>query len=285
MIAETVQLFVAPRAGWFAHRRIAALHRAFEQAGATVLVSESVHDKLQVDPRATHVCAVGGDGTVRHVIDAVHRSGRNLSISVYPAGTVNLLARECGYTRSPQTFVRRALNAQDRAQHHTALVGGTPLVTCASVGPDSFAVEGLSSALKARIGGAAYLFAFGKLLIPWPRAKMTLSWGQNRMDCEAVYIAKGRFFAGPWTFAPEARALDPLLHVVSIQRASRLHFVQFAWKMLWGLPVETIKGVHCFTCTELTIGGEASLPLQADGDIVTRLPAFISVRRQATEFA
>ncbi len=285
MTGPVVQLFVNPRPGWFARRRVTALRQAFERAGATVVVTESRSDRLEIDAQSTHVCAVGGDGTLRHVIDALHRSGRSPLVSAYPIGTVNLLARECRYPRSPRSFVDRVLGAGPHAQHHTALVDGLPLVTCASVGPDSFVVESLSSALKNRIGRAAYVLAFCKLLIRWPRARMTLSWGHDRMDCEAVYIAKGRFFAGPWTFAPRARAVDPLLHVVSIERASRYQFVRFSWRMLRKQPVDTMDGVRCFTCTELKIDGEATIPLQADGDIVTHLPASVSVRLQSTEFA
>jgi diacylglycerol kinase (ATP) len=285
MRAPVVQLFVNARRGWLARRRIAGLHGAFERAGATVLVDGSLSDRLEIDPQSTHICAVGGDGTLRHVIDAVHRSGRPLTVSVYPAGTVNLLARECGYPRSPRTFVRRVLDVGARAQHYTALVGSTPLITCASVGPDSFAVEAVSTALKNRIGRAAYIVAFCKLLIRWPRPTMTLSSGQKRIECEAVYVAKGHFFAGPWTVAPEAYVTDPLLHVVAIERASRRHFVRFAWEVLRGRPVAALDGVHSFRCTELTIDGKAEVPLQGDGDIVTRLPAMISMRPGSTEFA
>jgi diacylglycerol kinase (ATP) len=285
MTAQVVQLFVNSRRGWLARRRIAALRSAFEDAGATVLIDGSLSDRLEIDPRSTDVCAVGGDGTVRHVIDAVHRSGRPLTVSVYPAGTVNLLSRECGYPRAPRAFVRRVLDAGARTQNYTGLIGGTPLITCASVGPDSFAVETVSTSLKSMIGRAAYMVAFCKLLIRWPRPKMTLSSGQKRLECEAVYVAKGHFFAGPWTVAPEAHVTDPLLHVVAIERASRRRFVRFAWQLLRGRPVAALDGVHSFRCTELTIDGKADVPLQGDGDIVTHLPASISMRPAPTEFA
>ena len=285
MTAPVVQLFVHPRAGRRARRRIAGLRSAFEQEGATVIVTASIRDRLEIDARSTHICAVGGDGTLRHVVDALYRSTRSVPISVYPAGTVNLLARECGYPRAPRAFVRRVLDGGARSQHHMALVGRTPLLTCASVGPDSFVVEAVSPALKNRLGRAAYVVAFCKLLIRWRRVPMIVSCGEDHIECEAVYIAKGRFFAGRWAFAPHARTTDPLLHVVVLKRAARRHFLRFAWALWRGCPVERLDGVRCFSCARLTISGDKSAPLQADGDVVACLPASVSLAPDTLEFS
>lgn len=284
-----IQLFVNPRAGWHARRRIAALRAALEQAGATLLVSESTARRLEIDPRADHACAVGGDGTLRHVVEAVHRAARPVSVSAYPGGTVNLLARECGYPRSPHAFARRLLGGAAAAgaarSHHTALIGDTPLLTCASVGPDSLVVARLSPAWKERIGRAAYLLAFLSVWRDWPRAKILLLYDGGQTMCEAVYVAKGRFFAGPWSFAPAARLDDPQLRVIALADASRMRFLHFAWTLLRRGPVDALPGVVSFSCTELTLRSETAPPMQADGDIVTRLPATIRLRRETTAFA
>jgi diacylglycerol kinase family enzyme len=123
------------------------------------------------------------------------------------------------------------------------------------------------------------------LLIHWPRARMTVWCDGRQSECEAVYVAKGRHFAGPWSFAPSASALDPMLHVVTLQRASRFRFARFALQLLLGRPVEGLDGVHCFRCTELAISGETNAPVQADGDVVTHLPARIAISRTRLEFA
>jgi diacylglycerol kinase family enzyme len=280
-----IQLFVNPRSGRRAQRRVAALRAALETGGATLLVSESTAGRLEIDPAADHVCAVGGDGTLRHVVEAVHRAGRPISVSTYPGGTVNLLARECGYPRSPDAFAQRLRDPGAGRGHHTALIGITPLLACASVGPDSIAVERLSATWKRRIGRSAYLLAFCAGLLAWKRTRIILLHDGRETVCEAVYIAKGRYFAGPWSFAPAARVDDPRLHVVALRRASRLTFLRFAWTLLRRRPVEVLAGVDMFACTELIIRSEAPLPLQADGDIVAHLPATIRMRPGTTMFA
>lgn len=285
MSQPTVQLFVNPRAGFRPRSRIRGLCSALEALGAQIVLTESLSDPLVVDGRADHLCAVGGDGTLRHVVDAVRKTERPIPISVYPAGTINLLAMECAYPRDPHAFARRLLNNGEPRRHYVALIGQTPLLTCASVGPDSDAVENLSPRVKRLIGRAAYLVAFCKVLMRWRRRKITLLHEGRRTECEAVYIAKGRFFAGRWSFAPDASVADPLLHVVALRKASRMNFLRFAWTLLRRRPVEQLAGVERFTCTELTIDSGDARPVQADGDIVAHLPVSIAIEAEALPFA
>ena len=285
MTTPIIQLFVNPPRGLFARRRVAALRRAFDAAGATVLISESASGQLAVDPRADQVCAVGGDGTLRHVVAALHRSGRDIPVGVYPTGTVNLLAREHGYPCAATAFVRRVLGPHPRSMHHTGLVAGLPILTCASVGPDSYIVDRLSLRLKSRIGRLAYLAAFCRLIFHWRQPSLTLKWDGGTFKCQAAYIAKGRYFAGPWTFAPQARSIDAIFHVVALQRASRWDFVRFAWALLCHNPLASLRGVHSFSCSAVRIDGDPDIPMQADGDTVAHLPAILSLRSNPTIFA
>jgi diacylglycerol kinase family enzyme len=237
-----------------------------------------------VDERADQVCAVGGDGTLRHVVNAVRETGRQIPISAYPAGTINLLAKECGYPRDPHAFARRLLETAEPHQHYVARVGETPLLICATVGPDSYAVASLSPRIKRLIGRAAYVVAFCKVFLRWHRPKIILLHDGRRTECEAVYIAKGRFYAGRWSFAPDASLSLPLLHVVALRHASRIRFALFAWALLWRRPVEDLAGVETFTCTDLTMISDEVPPLQADGDIVAHLPCSIAIEPDAVPF-
>lgn len=279
----TVQLFVNPRAGSHA-RSVTDLCSALEALGAKTLLTESIAGQLVVDDRADQVCVVGGDGTLRHVVDAVRATGRQIPISAFPAGTINLLAMECAYPRDPRAFARRLLETARPQQHYIARVEGTPLLICASVGPDSYAVAGHSPRIKRLIGRAAYLLAFCKVLLRWRRPKITLLHAGNRTECEAVYIAKGRFFAGRWSFASDASLLIPLLHVVALQRASRFRYALFMLALMRRRPLEQLDGVKTFTCTHLTLSSDDAPPLQADGDIVAHLPVSIEIEPEAVPF-
>ena len=237
---------------------------------------------LAIADDADHVCVVGGDGTVRYAVAAVRRARRRPSISIYPLGTVNLLARERGYPREPDAFVRRAMARSAPYRQHIAVVGDTPMLTCASVGPDSDAVATVSPRVKRIVGRAAYALAFCKLLGRWPRRRLRVVADDRDLRCEAVYIAKGRFFAGQWSFAPDASVDDDLLHVVVLTDGSRLTFLRFAWSVLRARsPLNVIR----FTCRALSISGGDGTTIQADGDIVAHLPVRIAVAAETLRFS
>jgi diacylglycerol kinase family enzyme len=278
MPAPTVQLFYNRTSGGHCPRRLAELRAGFEAKGARVLLSEcGPAYPIEVGPDTSHVCAVGGDGTVRHVALALARCGRRLPLSVYPAGTVNLVHRERLFPLDPAGHALRLLGEDEGASLHPASLNDTFFLACASVGPDSRAVAEVSLKLKARIGRLAYAVAFCRALLDWRRTPIRLAWDGGELGCEAFYVAKGRFFAGPWSFAPAASTAEPLLHVVALATARRRDFARFAFALWRGRAVEDLPGVTAFTCTALEAEADIPLPVQADGDPVGTLPASISL--------
>ena len=282
MSGPVVQLFYNRAAGGHCPRRLDALRAGFEARGARVILSESGPGLgIEIGAEASHVCAVGGDGTLRHVASALARSGRALPLSLYPAGTVNLLHRERPCATDPVGHASRLLGDSDGGLLHPARLNDTCFLACASVGPDSRAVAGVSPPLKARIGKLAYLVAFAAILRDWRRTRIRLAWEGGALDCEAFYVAKGRYFAGPWSFAPEASVAEPRLHVVALTRARRRDFARFAFALWRGRPVDRLPGVAAFTCTALTAESDRPLPVQADGDAVATLPVTIAIHETA----
>jgi diacylglycerol kinase (ATP) len=283
MKPRTIQLFVTPTPGARVTAQAEALSRALGANGMDVILTKSGFDPLVIDEDADHVCAVGGDGTLRHVIEAARKLDRRVGASVYPVGTVNLVAMEYDYPSAPGAFAQRLLR-DDASERHLARVNDLPLLACASIGPDSYAVEAVSPQLKRHIGRLAYLFAFAGLFVRWPRAKMVLHHDGQRTECEAVYIAKGPFFAGPWSIAPEADGAQPFLHVVALPCASRSAYLRFVWAIFRN-RVQDLPDVDRFTCDAMEIEGASSLPLQSDGDVLTHLPATIHMEEKPIRFA
>lgn len=282
MASQTVQLFYNRTSGGHCPRRLAELRAGFEAKGARVLLSEcGPAHPIEVGAETSHVCAVGGDGTLRHVALALARCGRRLPLSVYPAGTVNLVHRERLFPLDPAGHALRLLAEDEGARLHPAALNDTVFLACASVGPDSRAVAEVSLPLKSRIGRLAYAWAFARLLIDWRRVPIRLAWDGGDLVCEAFYVAKGRYFAGPWSFAPEADTAEPLLHVVALARARRRDFARFAFALWRGLPVGSLPGATAFACTALEAQADDPLPIQADGDPVGTLPASISLHAEA----
>ncbi|HEX8214400.1 MAG TPA: diacylglycerol kinase family protein [Allosphingosinicella sp.] len=277
---QTVQFFYNKMAGRHCLERLSALRSRFEANGAQVILSECGPGiDISIAEEASHVCTIGGDGTVRHVALALSRCDRALALSVYPGGTVNLLHREIASPTDPDLHALRVLRGDALSQLYSVEINDSLFLACASVGPDSRAVASVSPALKRRIGRAAYAIAFLRLLLRWQRQTILLSWdGGPQVSCEAFYVAKGRFFAGPWSFAPSARISEPLLHVAILERAKRWDYARFIWAMIRGKAHKSVPGVRLVTCTTLDADAATPLPVQADGDVVASLPVRIRLR-------
>jgi diacylglycerol kinase family enzyme len=276
-----IQLVTNPDAGSYSAARIEALKSAFGRAGASATVSLiGPGRQLMIEQGASLLCVAGGDGTLRHVAKTVLDSGRDIAIAGYPMGTVNLLQRETEAPSDPDAFVTHILSRRGPTTHYPVSINGEIFLGCASVGPDSLSVAGVSGGLKRRIGRAAYglslISQFGK----WPRPKLVVSADGKQHKCEAVYVAKGRYFAGPWAIDPQARRTSPKLYVVALRDASRSRYWQFMRNVMRGRPLEARDNLIAFTCTSLTIDGDENWPVQADGDDLGPLPARITLLNQ-----
>ena len=276
-MTHVVQLVSNPSAGRHKAKRIAALGKAFEAAGATVHYTPCGAGPPPIREDTTHVCVAAGDGTVRHVAGAMARGGRAVPLSIYPLGTINLLAREAGYPRRPEDFVPMVLSRDPSSPHFPVSIGDGHFFACAGVGPDAFAVAAVSTRVKRAIGRFAYGAAFAGLLLRWPRHTIRLTIGDRTVDCEAFYVAKGRYYAGPWSFAPAARVNEPVLHVVALRKAGRLNYARFALGLVTREDLGRLRNVEILTCTELRAEADGPLPVQADGDIVCALPVTMAV--------
>jgi diacylglycerol kinase family enzyme len=276
-VNQIVQLISNPAAGRHNAQRIAELGRAFEALGAKVQYTPCGSEPPPIRADATHVCVAAGDGTVRHVAGAIARNGQTVPLSIYPLGTINLLAMEAGYPRRPADFAKLVLRNQPSRPHYPVAIGDGHFFSCAGVGPDSRAVARVSSRLKRAIGRFAYGAAMLGVLASWPRPRISLTLGERSIACEAFYVAKGRYYAGRWSFAPAARVHDPVLHVVALTKARRRDYLRFIVAVVTGSDPARLPNVAVLTCTTLRAEADEPLPVQADGDVVCTLPVTLTV--------
>ncbi len=115
-----------------------------------------------------------------------------------------------------------------------------------------------------------------KVALNWTRPELTVELEGERLACEAVYVAKGRYFAGPWQFAPRARLAMSDLHLVLLKRARRRDFVAFMLRVLTG-RVREGGTIMLRTCAALRISGPGDQPVQVDGDTGPVMPLSVAV--------
>lgn len=217
-----------------------------------------------------HLCVVGGDGSLRDVAGKLVDIERPPSLSIYPAGTINLVAREAKYPANISKFVARISAAQRRWHYHGSANGGA-IVACASVGPDSKVVAHVSEGLKRRIGRFAYAVAFAKLLWQWPRNRLQVTADGTIFHGEAVYILNGHFFAGPWVIDSRACLIEPRFRLLIMPTAGRRDYLRLALSAAIH-PIFADRKWHFIAALDVHVAGAAGLEVQIDGDIAATLP-------------
>lgn len=279
-MSARVQLIVNPDAGGYRLDRVLALREAFRRHGARVTLAHiGPGRQLRIEDDADLLVVAGGDGTLRHAAMALLTSGRDLPMACFPMGTVNLLHLETGGPTKPDDFAHAALN-QIKAQFHVpATINGEMFFGCACVGPDAHAVAGVSLRLKRLIGRYAYVASMLRLLGRWHRPQLTIVADGKSYKCEAVYVAKGIYYGGPYTFAPEARRTSAKLHVLALKSAGRRDFWRFLRGVMRGRPLEDRANLIPLNCTTLDILSDEPWPVQADGDALGTVPVRIEISK------
>ncbi|HSR73148.1 MAG TPA: diacylglycerol kinase family protein [Kiloniellales bacterium] len=299
MVAPRALLVIHnPTAGRRRRRRLAAALQALEAGGCRIDLRATTGpgdaEGLARDAAASgcdRLVVAGGDGTINEAITGLVAGGTRLPLALIPLGTANVLAAEIGLPRDPRTLARTILEGRPRriALGRIRPADGPPRVFAmmAGVGFDAHAVAGLDPGLKRRFGKAAYygeilrqLFAF-----PFPgyRGRVeTPDGGTQGFEAASLVVAKGHYYAGAYVFAPEARLHEPLLHLCLFTRSGRLAALRYGLALQLGL-LPRLKDFRIVPATRVALDGPAGDPVQADGDLIARLPAVFEVVPEALD--
>ncbi|MDQ1608877.1 MAG: diacylglycerol kinase [Microbacteriaceae bacterium] len=184
------------------------------------------------------VVAVGGDGTVRTVADALRGTGATLAI--IPSGTGNLLARNLGLPLSSfDDALTIALGNSDRAidigvATLTAIDGKQgehAFVVMAGLGLDAAIVANTNSALKDRVGWLAYVDAGVRSLPKVGKVRVHYAIGDDAVHSahvRTIVVANCGSLPGNIQLIPDALIDDGLLDIAVMQPKTI-----FGWLRIW----------------------------------------------------
>ena len=261
-----------PKSGSFDQKLLDRLCAAFANAGHVSDLIDSYSDDLIGKARqAAHICVVGGDGTLRDVAERLRNITALPPMSVYPAGTINLVARELSYPRNVDKFVARVAGGNAPRMLYLGELNAQPMLVCASIGPDSLAVAAVSEDLKRRIGRFAYGVALGKLLLRWPRHAMSVDSDGATYACEAAFVLNGRYFAGPWQLSRTAQMANPMFQLLLLPTARRRDYLRLILSVAVSSALASKNWIRLAT-SSVEIAADSKLPVQVDGDISATLP-------------
>ena len=119
----------------------------------------------QVEGLAARICqekydwiiVAGGDGTLRAIIDVFAKHEHMPYVSVFPAGTVNLVAKELLMSNDPAKWVKR-VSKGIVSPVQLGKANGHIFLTVAGIGFDSLVVDNVSELEKKLLSKLAYVW-------------------------------------------------------------------------------------------------------------------------------
>jgi len=275
--ALRVVLAYNPASGNFCPEALGDLKSAFEGAGHEVSCENS--REFCFERPVDLVCAYGGDGTARTVVSRNGADAAGAPLCVFPSGTINLLAREARYASDVAGFARMAaerMAGEVGREVHFGHIGEEAFLCCASVGPDARAVAAVSERLKRRIGRLAYGVAALAQMWRWPRQAFEFTVDGASLRGEAMFVCKGRYYAGPWVIDEAAALSNDHFRILILPRAGRRDLLRLALSAVFHPSLGDARW-HRLSGRTITVASDAPAPIQADGDIVAQTPATIAM--------
>ena len=273
-------LVIANRFSGRRRRRLDATLKELEALGCELGVRETLSrgDARTIAREAAGggydvVAAAGGDGTINEVANGLE--GRDLPLAIIPLGTANVVAAEIGLPTDPRHLARLIARGRSRPVHPGRL-DGRRFMMMASVGLDAHAVAGVNQEWKRRTGKLAYVGAVLAQLARYPYPIYEVSVDGATWRAAWVIVANGRYYAGRFVCAPEARLERPGLHVCLLPSPGNWQALRYGAAFALG-RLGRLPDYRVIAATSVSITGPAADPVQVDGDILATLPVEIGV--------
>ncbi len=272
-VGETKQRLKA--AGWKVDGIVVQRKRALRKRA-----TNAVHDGVDV------VVAVGGDGAVLQVVNALAKT--KTALGIVPMGTGNLLAGNLGIPHA----LEAAVNVLVNGQHRRIDLGGLNVdgkdryfaVAC-GVGFDAHVMEATGTREKLRLGKLAYVVQAVRkaALVRDVTYDITLDGVRSTRKAAQILIAN---FGGMGSLVKTRREIEPddgLLDVIVVQAPGPVMGLLAAWEALRQRDLGESDAGHVFRAQarEVRIQTKFRRLVETDGSVVGRTPIVASIRAQA----
>lgn len=246
--------------------------------------------KRVAEEKIDWVVIAGGDGTIRALIEQMANTGYMPYVSVFPAGTVNLVAKELLMYGDPMRWIRRVTKGVV-VPVYLGRANGNAFLTVAGIGFDSLVVDNVSETEKKLLNKLAYVWQGTELM---RKELLFKNWRyrfQVRLDDEptwyeasSVIVGKSRYYAGRYNLFRGASLSDPTLHVAIFTGSTRGDFMRYAACIaMEALSVESSIIVKQAKKVEI-LCNEENFAAELDGDAVTTAPLHIELEQIPIKF-
>lgn len=222
------------------------------------------------------IVAVGGDGTIHEVVQAL--ANQQTVLGIIPAGSGNDLARSLEIPSDPcdalETIVRGKIRSLDLGK-----IGDRYFINNAGIGLDALVAKHASESKINRWGKAGYLLSalYGMARYHPTSIRMDIDGASYRFSqVWLVAVCNVPYYGGGIPICPEAIPDDGSFQICVIHSIPRYKSLRAIVKILQGKH-KGVAGIDQFTANNLIIESEHPLLLHTDGEMAGTTPVRIEV--------
>jgi YegS/Rv2252/BmrU family lipid kinase len=260
-----------------------------------VLTKEAIREGYE------HIFSVGGDGTFHEVLNGYLENDKpmnpNVILSLLPAGTGGDLRRSLELPRQIEPALRKILSSPlrklDCGKCECVDLNGNSKTeyfhNVCSLGLTDLAAEVVNASpnLKKLGGTMAFLLSGIQAIVKHKPPKVQIvvdSLELGEFSVNVMAIANGSYFGGGMKIAPYAKMDDGLFDVLLFTDLSRPELLAYNGLIYSGSHLKIDK-VKQMTGSVIQLKSEEqSIRIEADGEILGKLPATCSVLPKAVLF-
>ena len=236
------------------------------------------------------VIIAGGDGTIRAFIEKLANKKCFPYISVFPTGTVNLVAKELLMSDEPEKWVKR-VSKGIVTPVYLGRTNGHVFLTVTGIGFDSLVVHNVTEESKKLLNKMAYAVQGAELMrkelafSDW-RYKFEVRFDDEEewQEAASVIVGKSRYYAGRYSLFAGASLSNPELYIALFTGKTRNDFMRYAACIAME-ALELEKSIVVRTAQKVEIRcNEEKFAAELDGDDVTFAPLKIELDEVPIKF-
>jgi diacylglycerol kinase (ATP) len=249
--------------------------RSFEQANE--LATQAVADGR------TSVVAAGGDGTVNAVISGL--VGSDVTLGVFPTGTMNLFARELDLPIHDLRECWEVIEGGTTRDVDLFSANGQGFVQLAGVGFDAQIIEETSWERKKKYGPLSYVISALSVAGKAQPLLRVIPESGDVVEGAFALIGNGGLYGPAYKVFRRASNTDGLLDVIVFEKQGLIDIIRYLSGIGLG-KVEKMKGVTYLQTRSLRVECEEAVPVEVDGELAGTTPVdFLPMEKCLRVFA
>ncbi|HIU64019.1 MAG TPA: diacylglycerol kinase [Candidatus Avacidaminococcus intestinavium] len=269
-----------------------------ELLGVQVLTEVSIYSFEEVRTIAQRICnehyewviVAGGDGTLRAITEVFVENGKLPYMSVYPVGTVNLVAKELMLPADPDEWMKKVKRGM-LTPVWLGQANNRVFLTVAGIGIDSLVIDKVTETEKKYLSKFAYVIEGTELVkreLLWQDWQYKFQVMINNdgiwRDAASVIVAKSRYYAGWFSLVDGASLSSAKLHVCLFHGVNKLDLLRYLGLLLTD-SLATDKSVEILEAQSVEIRcNEENFAAELDGDSLVTSPLSISLLPEPVQF-